>query len=141
MKTLSKVKSIKNRLNNMYTKAFSALLIVMCTPVFALADGTDNLTTWLQKIMGIFGSIKTFGWAVAGLVGIIGFVYGMSMVAIITMKTDYRGKMSAGKAVIIAVVGIIVGSAGTYFSMIANTTGSADAQANANSNGYTGFDN
>jgi hypothetical protein len=72
-------------------------------PICATA-ATDNTT---------FSSVL---WLLLGLVGFASLVYGFVMICVVVMKANYRGKMTINKAIMLVIIGILLGSSGVYFS-------------------------
>jgi hypothetical protein len=127
-----------NALAYLPRKTYIAILLLLTSPALSLASGED-INSMADKWQGYFGTIKKFFWSGLALVGIAAFVYGLVTLVIINTKSDYRGKMTNGRAATIMILGVLAAGGSLVFGVFANSLGATDAVNNQYSNDYSGF--
>ncbi len=133
MKKLSKFKKAHMK--------YMTVLAGLVAPSLCFADDSGGLTDWLNSFTDTFKSIISFGFTVVMIVGILVACFGMYHIVAQTAFNKKYEKVSMGRAIACLVVGLIFASPGVIYKMVATTTGSNNAVAQATAGKFNGLDN
>jgi hypothetical protein len=132
---------LKQLANYVPRRLHIAWLMLFFVPLSAnAAVKTDaGIFEYLTSLTEGIGKLKTFAWILGSTLGVLTFIYGLGMLAMINLKPDYRGKATNGFCFKLMIIGAVVASGAVFYGMIANSAGATDAVSNAQDDGFNGF--